>query len=138
MADEKLRRQPGIPVLGILLLFVGVVVLLQNFNVLPAGLWETLWRFWPVLIIIVGLGIILRRYNVWLVSLLILAILGACLGIAIWRYEPPLPAGGANIVSSQPIPFSIRYDSSVAGAMLPCYYCYGAGRLNDERFFVGE
>ena len=105
MADENLRRQPGIPILGIILLFLGVVFLLQNFNVLPMGLWETLWRFWPVLIIIVGLGIILRRYNVWLVSLLILAILGACLGIAMWQYQPPLPAGGANIVSSLAPPF---------------------------------
>lgn len=50
-----------------------------------------MWRFWPVLIIITGLGILLNRYNVWLVSLLIMALLFACLGIAIWRYDPSSP-----------------------------------------------
>jgi len=79
--------------MGIALLILGVVFLLQNFDVLPWGLWGTLWRFWPVLIIILGLNILMRRYNTWLVSALVLAILCACLGIAIWQYGSfPLPA----------------------------------------------
>jgi hypothetical protein len=86
MSGKEPRRLVGVPIWGILLLFLGVIFLLQTLNVLPWGLWETLWRFWPALIIIIGLGILLRRYNVWLVSLLVLAILGACLGIAIWQY----------------------------------------------------
>ncbi len=85
MAENKRRRAGSPPVWGILLVFVGTILLLQTLDVLPWGLWGTLWRFWPVLIIIVGVGILLRRYNVWLVSLLVLAILGACLGIAIWQ-----------------------------------------------------
>ncbi|MBM2825462.1 MAG: hypothetical protein HW402_1126 [Dehalococcoidales bacterium] len=85
MADRKPERVGGAPVWGIFLLFLGIVFLLQSLNVLSWGLWETLWRFWPVLLIITGLGIILHRYNVWLVSLLILAILGVCLVIAIWQ-----------------------------------------------------
>jgi len=86
MSDEKSQRAVGVPIWGILLVFLGIVFLLQTLDVLPWGLWGTLWRFWPVLIIIIGLGILLRRYNVWLVSLLVLAILGACLGIAVWQY----------------------------------------------------
>jgi hypothetical protein len=86
MSEKEPRRVVGVPIWGILLLFLGVIFLLQTLNVLPWGLWGTLWRFWPALIIIIGLGILLRRYNVWLVSLLVLAILGACLGIAIWQY----------------------------------------------------
>ena len=86
MPDEKSQRAVGVPIWGILLVFLGIVFLLQTLDVLPWGLWGTLWRFWPVLIIIIGLGILLRRYNVWLVSLLVLAILGACLGIAVWQY----------------------------------------------------
>ena len=103
MAGEKPRGMVGIPIGGILLLFLGVVFLLQTLNVLPWGLWGTLWRFWPVLIIIVGLGILLRRYNVWLVSLLILAILGACLGIAIWQEGAPPPAGVITKNYSEPL-----------------------------------
>jgi len=86
MPEKKPQRLIHVPIWGIFLLFLGVVFLLQTLNILPWGLWEILWRFWPVLIIIIGLGILLRRYNVWLVSLLVLAIIGACLGIAIWQY----------------------------------------------------
>ncbi len=86
MSEKEPQTVVGVPIWGILLLFLGVVFLLQTLNVLPWGLWEILWRFWPALIIIIGLGILLRRYNVWLVSVLVLAILGACLGIAIWQY----------------------------------------------------
>ena len=86
MPDKKTQSLIHVPIWGIFLLFLGVVFLLQTLNILPWGLWEILWRFWPVLIIIIGLGILLRRYNVWLVSLLVLAIISACLGIAIWQY----------------------------------------------------
>lgn len=82
------RRHHGIPVGGVILLFLGIVFLLQTLGVLPWGLWGTLWRFWPVVLILVGLGIILRRFNPWLVSLLILAVLLACLGVAVWQYSP--------------------------------------------------
>ena len=86
MAEEKSPRVVGVPIWGVFLVFLGIVFLLQTVDVLPWDLWGTLWRFWPVLIIITGLDILLRRYNVWLVSLLILAVLGAGLGMAVWQY----------------------------------------------------
>ncbi len=57
------RRRGGIPVGGILLIFIGAVLLLQTLGVLPWSLWFTLWWFWPVILIIAGLLIIfaLRR-----------------------------------------------------------------------------
>ncbi len=97
MSQEKQPRRNDIPVGGIFLLFIGTVLLLQTLDVLPWTLWNTLWRFWPVLLIITGLQILLRRYNVWLVSLLLLALLFATLGLTIWQQEKPLPSGqGAN------------------------------------------
>jgi len=101
MSRKEPPRLVGVPIWGILLVFLGVVFLLQTLDVVPWGLWATLWRFWPVLIIIIGLGILLRRYNLWLVSLLILAILGACLGIAIWQYGAP--AGIVTRSYSEPV-----------------------------------
>ncbi|MFC1860530.1 LiaI-LiaF-like domain-containing protein [Chloroflexota bacterium] len=86
MAEEKSPRVIGVPIWGVSLVFLGIVFLLQTFNVLPWGLWGTLWRFWPVLLIITGLDILLCHYNAWLVSLLIMAVLGAGLGMAIWQY----------------------------------------------------
>lgn len=91
MPEEERPREQHAPIWGIFLLFLGIVFLLQSLNVLPWELWGTLWRFWPVLLIVTGLSILFGRYNVWLVSLLIMALLFACLGIAIWQYEPSLP-----------------------------------------------
>jgi hypothetical protein len=82
---SKHHTSSGAPIWGIFLLFLGVVLLLQTFNVLPWSLWGTLWRFWPALIIIIGLAILLRHINIWLVSLLTVIILGGSLGIAIWQ-----------------------------------------------------
>jgi hypothetical protein len=103
MSEKEPQRVVGAPIWGIFLLFLGIVFLLQTLGVLPWGLWGTLWRFWPVLIIIIGVSILLRRYNVWLVSLLILAMLGACLGIAAWQYESPPPSGAATQSYSEPL-----------------------------------
>jgi len=103
MSEERPRSVVAAPIWGIFLLFLGIVFLLQTLDVLPWGLWGTLWRFWPVLIIVVGLGILLRRYNAWLISLLIAVILGGCLGIAIWQHGPSLPGGIATESYSAPL-----------------------------------
>ncbi|MBN1368013.1 MAG: hypothetical protein JW967_08815 [Dehalococcoidales bacterium] len=87
MTEEKRRHgNSSAFIWGIILIFAGVVLLLQTFNILPWSLWGTLWRFWPAIIIIIGLVILLRHTNAWLVSLLTVAILGGCLGIAIWQH----------------------------------------------------
>lgn len=39
--------------IGIFLLIVGVALLLENFDILSVG---SVWRFWPVIPIIIGLG----------------------------------------------------------------------------------
>jgi len=103
VSEKKPQSVVGVSIWGIFLLFLGIVFLLQTLDVLRWGLWGTLWRFWPVLIIIIGLGILLRRYNAWLVSLLVLAVLGACLGIAIWQYGPSLSSGMVTKDYSEPL-----------------------------------
>ena len=86
MPQQKTQTSHNIPVWGILLLFLGIVFLLQNLKVLPWGLWGILWRFWPVVIITFGLGMLLRRFNPWLISGLVLLLFSLCLGVAIWQY----------------------------------------------------
>lgn len=76
---------------------------MQTLGILSWDLWRTLWRFWPVLIIIAGLGILLRSRNAWLVSLLVVALLGISLGLAIWQNQPPLPSGTTTKSLSQPL-----------------------------------
>ena len=98
--SERRPRRIHAPIWGIVLLFLGIVFLLQVLDVLPWGLWGTLWRFWPILIIIIGLGILLRRSNALLVSVVMFALLWACLGIAYWQYSPP--AGALTSTYSEP------------------------------------
>ena len=101
MSEKGPRRARGAPIWGIVLLFLGIVFLLQALDVFPWGVWGTLWRFWPVLIIIIGLGILLRRFNLLVVSVLVFALLWACLGIAYWQYSPP--AGALTNSYSEPL-----------------------------------
>lgn len=47
---------------GVLLLFVGGVLLLNNFNVIEFY-WRNVWSFWPVFLIILGVNILFNRNN---------------------------------------------------------------------------
>lgn len=87
MAGKKNRSPIGISVWGIFLLFIGIIFLLQTLNVISWDLWATLWRFWPVLIIIAGISILMRRFNPWLVSVLALLLLGVCFGLAVLQHD---------------------------------------------------
>lgn len=78
---------------GIILLFLGVVFLLQTFNILPWGLWSTLWRFWPVLLIIAGFRILLCRSKPWLITVITVILLIASLLLAIVLQGPLVLSG---------------------------------------------
>lgn len=58
-AQEERRGTPGV-IFPILLIGIGVVVLLDNLGVIGMS-WGVLLRFWPVLLIILGLDVIFGR-----------------------------------------------------------------------------
>jgi predicted membrane protein len=66
-ATPDIQRSPeripqrGIPVLAILLVISGVVLLLQTIDVLTWRLWAELLRYWPVLLIVAGVSVLLGR-----------------------------------------------------------------------------
>jgi len=93
VSEKKQQQSHGALIWGIILLFLGIVFLLQALDVLPWALWVALWRFWPLLIIIIGLNILLSRQNLWLVGALVLVLLGASLGVAIWQYDQASETG---------------------------------------------
>jgi hypothetical protein len=78
------ETEKGAPVGGIFLLYFGILLLMQTTGYLPWNIWDTLWRFWPVLIIIAGINLLLRNLNPWLVSLIVAAILASCIFYAIY------------------------------------------------------
>ena len=129
MPDRKPPYLLRVPLWGLFLLFLGVTFLLQTFNVLPWGLWSTLWRFWPVLLINAGLSILLRRYNTWLVSILILTLLFGSLGIAIWQY------GGAAATTATTGSYVAPLDSLERGRV---QVDLSAGSLTIDSLPVGS
>lgn len=47
---------------GVLLLFIGGVLLLENFNVIDFY-WRNVWNFWPIFLIILGVNILFNKNN---------------------------------------------------------------------------
>jgi hypothetical protein len=104
MAEQKTQRpEASVPFWGILFLFLGVVFLLQTLDVLPWGLWRTLWRLWPVMLIALGICLAMRRFNVWLVSLIVAALFAGALGIAYAQYQAAPPEQLPILTSSEPL-----------------------------------
>ncbi len=101
MPDERSSRIDSI-FWGIFFLFLGVVLLLQALGALPWGLWFQLWRFWPVILIAIGLRFILHHWHPWLLGLIFLALLAGSLLLAMWRYGPGAP-GTINQSYAQPL-----------------------------------
>ncbi len=56
------------------LIGLGVIFLLNNLGILPWGIWINLWKFWPLLLILIGIEIVLGQ-SISLRTTIILAIL---------------------------------------------------------------
>lgn len=78
------RRRRSLPLGGILLIIAGVVLLLQMLDVLPWDIWWNIWRFWPVLLVMLGVGILLGRRMPLLSSAIAALLLIGAVGGAVW------------------------------------------------------
>lgn len=83
-----MRRKPSL-VGPIILIAIGVLFLLNNFGLLPWGVWELVWRFWPLILVLVGLEILIgwsRSGIVAIIALILglLLILGSVLAVVYW------------------------------------------------------
>ncbi len=47
---------------GLILIFIGSIFLLENFNLIEFY-WSSVWRFWPVLFILIGANMLLSRFG---------------------------------------------------------------------------
>jgi multisubunit Na+/H+ antiporter MnhB subunit len=43
---------------GLVLVFIGIVFLLSNLGLVPSNIWNEVWKFWPVLFILFGLRLL--------------------------------------------------------------------------------
>jgi len=72
---EQKRGRGGFPLWGLVLVALGVIFLLQNLDVIGWDIWGTLWRFWPVLLVLIGLNILLAGRTPWLMFGITLVVL---------------------------------------------------------------
>lgn len=70
-------RRMGAPLAGpVILIGAGIVLLLNNLDILPWAIWGDLWRLWPLALIAIGLDLIIGRRKPMLSLLIILLVVG--------------------------------------------------------------
>jgi hypothetical protein len=111
----------------ILLIAAGVLLLLNQTGQLPWAIWGTLWRFWPVILILVGLEVVIGVSGSRLLYVLgvffAIAILGALILYAVYVGGPgarPQQAARTETIA-QPL-----NDADRASAQMQ----FGVGTLN--------
>lgn len=73
---------------GVLFLCAGAVLLLNNFGVVDSGVWRELARWWPVLLIAVGIRIIFHRTSAWYLGYLGPILIVATVAWVVYSYSP--------------------------------------------------
>ena len=73
---------------GVILLFVGVVLLLDNFNVINFY-WRNVWAFWPVFLIISGVNILFNRNKSEVGNMISIGVLVVMLGVVFYKGQQP-------------------------------------------------
>jgi hypothetical protein len=73
---------------GIILLFVGLVLLLENFNVIEFY-WRNVWGFWPIFLIIAGINILFNRNKSQVGNMISIGVLVITLGFLFYRGQQP-------------------------------------------------
>lgn len=81
---------------GIVLLFIGGVLLLENFNVIDFY-WRSVWRFWPIFLIIAGVNILFNKSKSQVGAMVSIGILIITLGLLFFKgQERPGGQGTAD------------------------------------------
>lgn len=103
---------------------LGVIFLLANLGFLPISVWTMLWRFWPVLLVVIGLDIIIGHRPGVGAQVLSIVLALAILGGLVWYVvtQPALQPGTALTGESVTEPLqgatSARVEVSMAAGQL--------------------
>ncbi len=61
--------------LGIILIFIGGLFLLNTLDIIRYNIWNLLFSYWPVFLIIIGINILFKSTKLWWVSPLLIIVL---------------------------------------------------------------
>jgi hypothetical protein len=100
------RRRPSI-IGPLILITAGILFLMSNMGTLPYSFWEIALRFWPLILILVGLDIIIGRHSI-IGGLIVVILWIGLIGGVLWLSFNQAPGllQGANVVPedvSQPL-----------------------------------
>jgi hypothetical protein len=89
--SDKSSRSTGDVVWGMLLILGGSLLLLNFAGALPWEFWDHIWRFWPLLIVLAGLNILLGDNIVskTVISLVVFLMLIFVVSTALWKLNLP-------------------------------------------------
>ncbi len=92
LSDNQVRREQSDPITGFLLLFAGVVLLLNSLGVLPWTIWSEMLKFWPILVILLGLKILLGSSVLahTLINIIYFAVFAYLLLFLLLKFAPDL------------------------------------------------
>lgn len=133
-ADYGRPRRRGPSIVGpLILIALGVVFLLNTLEMLPWDVWESLWRLWPLVLVLIGLEILLGRGNPWLgafIGFIVVGVAGTLIFISgvfgpAYRLGGPIFITGPQaqqVLSPINVPLEGAREASVTVK-------YGAGRL---------
>jgi len=83
-----------------ILIFLGTVFLLNNFGILPWDIWTSIWKFWPVILILIGIEFLLGQSFSFRTLIILLVII--FLVPTLWAFNPITK----NPLASEDLPIS--------------------------------
>lgn len=83
--ESAARRRPAL-FWPLMLIGTGVILLLYQFELLRINAWTLLWRYWPVILILVGIDILFGRRSVFGSILRVLFVFAGLSAIVAWFF----------------------------------------------------
>jgi hypothetical protein len=108
----------------LVLVIIGLLLLFNNMGMLPSGFWGTVWHFWPVILILIGLDILAthagsRKSYILFIILGIVIVIGV-IAISITWPVAQQTRNGQNLSGAQSMDriFINLKDANFSGAHL--------------------
>lgn len=106
------RRRNNSPLGAVLLILAGAVLLLNVFNVLDWGIWWSILRLWPLLLVGAGLELLLARTRLGALVATILVV--ALAAGALWlTHDGSMSTGMETVQIRQPLGDATRADVTI-------------------------